>query len=153
MVNIYKFTEHEMEIQGTKDYLLDFVQSVRSSHMEGTLSDLAYQIERAFNIDNVNDGEDISDTYLVNRSHKIYVLTGSWATEDDCDSFVEIFSTYKTARKIFEACIADELESDWFKEHDNMVIDNESKDFWCAYQEGDYLLNHSQFEIKEMEVQ
>lgn len=84
---------------------------------------------------------------------KVYVVTGNWATEDDCDSFLEIFSTYEKARKLFEACIADELESDWFKEHDNMVIDNESKDFWCAYQEGDYLLNHSQYCIEEKEVQ
>lgn len=83
----------------------------------------------------------------------VYVVTGNWATEDDCDSFLEIFSTYEKARKLFEACIADELESDWFKEHDNMVIDNESKDFWCAYQEGDYICNHSQYTIEEMEVQ
>jgi hypothetical protein len=84
---------------------------------------------------------------------KVYVLTGNWATEDDSDSFVEIFSTYAKARKIFEACIADELESDWFKKHDNMVIDNTTPDFWCAYQEDDYLINHSQFGIQEMEVQ
>lgn len=152
MANIYKFTEHEMEVKGTKDYLLDFVQSVRTSHMEGTLSDLAYQIERAFNIDNINEGEDISDSYLANHSRKVYVVTANWATEDDCDSFIKIFSTYERARKYFEACIYDEQESDWFKETPDMVIENDTPDFWCAYQEGDYVLNHSQYTINEMEI-
>jgi hypothetical protein len=83
---------------------------------------------------------------------KVYVLTGNWATEYECDSFIKVFSTYEKALEFFESCIADELESDWFKEHEDMVIDNESSDFWCAYVEGDYICNHSQYTIETMEV-
>lgn len=83
---------------------------------------------------------------------KVYVVTGSWICQDDCDSLIKIFSTYEKAREYFESCIYDEQESDWFKETPDMVIDNDIPDFWCAYQEGDYMLNHSQYEIIEMEV-
>ena len=83
---------------------------------------------------------------------KIWVVTGNWATENDCDSFIKLFSTYEKARECFESCIYDEQQSDWFKETPDMIIDDQSPDFWCAYQDGDYLLNHSQYAISEMEV-
>ena len=83
---------------------------------------------------------------------KVYVVTGSWICQDDCDSFIKIFSTYEKASKYFETFIYDEQESDWFKETPDMVVENDAPDFWCTYQKGDYMLNHSQYEIIEMEV-
>lgn len=50
-VNIYEFKEHSLTLRGEKSDMLDFVNAVRESCMEGTLSDLAYKIEYAFDID------------------------------------------------------------------------------------------------------
>jgi hypothetical protein len=83
----------------------------------------------------------------------VYIVTANWATEDDCDSFIKVFGTYEKAHDFFTSCIADEMESDWFTEHEDMIIDNPTSDFWCAYVEGDYICNHSQYEIIPMEVQ
>ena len=69
MTKIYHFQEHNLVIEGEKEDLLYLADILRDA--EGTLGDLRYQIEYAFDIDNVrsyNDEEnydpDYSDNYL-----------------------------------------------------------------------------------------
>lgn len=51
--NTYEFREHNFTVRGEKKDLLDFADAVRGSETEGTLADLAYQIEYAFDVDNI----------------------------------------------------------------------------------------------------
>lgn len=71
-VNIYEFKEHLLTLRGEKSDMLDFVNAVRGSGMEGTLSDLAYKIEYAFDIDlvrstNVEDECSKDEDYAENN--------------------------------------------------------------------------------------
>lgn len=52
-INIYEFKEHSLTLRGEKKDMLDFVNAVRESNTDGTLSDLAYTIEYAFDIDSI----------------------------------------------------------------------------------------------------
>lgn len=52
-IKLYEFKEHPLTIRGEKNDMLDFVNAVRKSNTEGTLSDLAYKIEYAFDIDSL----------------------------------------------------------------------------------------------------
>ena len=52
-VHIYHFQEHNLVIEGEKDDLIHLAELLRDA--EGTIGDLRYQIERAFNIDGIND--------------------------------------------------------------------------------------------------
>lgn len=58
---IYRFQEHNLVIEGEKDDLIHLAELLRDA--EGTIGDLRYQIERAFNIDGINDDlkEDVED--------------------------------------------------------------------------------------------
>lgn len=59
MVKLYTFKEHALTITGEERDLLNLAQAIReSSQNEGTLSDLAYQIEYAFDVDGIRS-EDI----------------------------------------------------------------------------------------------
>lgn len=71
MVKIYEFQEHALKISGEKDDLLALAECLRDA--EGTLGDLRYQIEYAFDVDGVRtcdlensgcDDEDYADNYL-----------------------------------------------------------------------------------------
>ena len=52
-VKLYRFQEHCLTIEGEKDDLVYIAELLRNA--EGTVGDLRYQIERAFNIDGIND--------------------------------------------------------------------------------------------------
>ena len=51
MADMYKFTEHCLTVEGEKDDLIKLAELLRDA--EGTIGDLRYQIERAFNIDGI----------------------------------------------------------------------------------------------------
>lgn len=55
----YKFTENDIEVIAEEHTLIALAKALRASEVEGTWSDLAYQIEYAFDIDGVRteDGE------------------------------------------------------------------------------------------------
>ena len=55
----YKFIENDIEITAEEHTLIALVVALRQAEIEGTWSDLAYQIEYAFDIDGVRteDGE------------------------------------------------------------------------------------------------
>lgn len=64
MTNLYEFKEHNLMIRGEKDDLLNFAIAIREAAMEGTLSDLAYQIEYEFDVDSIRTiNEDIMRRY------------------------------------------------------------------------------------------
>ena len=58
MVKIYQFKEHGFSVEGEKADLLYLAELLRNA--EGTLGDLRYQIEYAFDIDGVRS-ENIED--------------------------------------------------------------------------------------------
>ena len=70
-MKIYEFTEHSLTVSGTKEDLISLANNLRDA--EGTVGDLRYQIEYAFDIDGVRssntedevcDNPDYADNYL-----------------------------------------------------------------------------------------
>ena len=54
MTKLYTFREHALVITGEEHDLLSLALAIReSSQNEGTLADLAYQIEYAFDVDGI----------------------------------------------------------------------------------------------------
>lgn len=53
----YKFMENDIEIIAEEHTLIDLAKALREAQVEGTWSDLAYQIEYAFDIDGVRSAD------------------------------------------------------------------------------------------------
>lgn len=83
---------------------------------------------------------------------KVYVVTASYITEDDSDSILRIFDTYEKANDFFLSCILAEQASDWFNELPDRMIEID-ENWWCAYESGNYLHNHSQYCIEAITVE
>lgn len=56
-VQIYSFQENDVNVSGEKHHLIELAKALREAEVEGTLSDLAYQIEYEFDIDEVRSGD------------------------------------------------------------------------------------------------
>ena len=54
----YKFTENDIEIIAEERTLIALAKALREAEVEGTWSDLAYQIEYAFDIDGVSSEDE-----------------------------------------------------------------------------------------------
>lgn len=54
---IFKFREHEFEVSGTEEQLIELAKMLRSADVEGTWADLIYQIEYFFNVDSLAEVE------------------------------------------------------------------------------------------------
>jgi hypothetical protein len=55
---IFKFREHEFEVSGTEEQLIELARAIREDgKLENTLTDLAYQIEYFFNVDGLAEVE------------------------------------------------------------------------------------------------
>lgn len=69
----YKFTENDIEVIAEEHTLVGLAKMLREAQVEGTWSDLVYQIEYAFDIDGVRseDEETVADA---EEFHK-YVLS------------------------------------------------------------------------------
>jgi hypothetical protein len=80
---------------------------------------------------------------------KVYIVFGEYVTEDDHDTILKIFSTYEKAHKYFISCVADEQESDWFKELIYKDI-TEGDDYWEVYQDS---INYARYSLEEREVE
>ena len=61
-VIICNFQENDMKISGEKHHLIELARALRKAEVEGTLSDLAYQIEYEFDIDGVRSDDPESNT-------------------------------------------------------------------------------------------
>lgn len=59
-IKLYQFQEHDLFVKGEKHHLIELAEKLREANVEGTLSDLAYQIEYEFDIDGIRsiDEED-----------------------------------------------------------------------------------------------
>jgi hypothetical protein len=53
MVKLYTFVEHDVAVTGEKHHLLELAETLRESGVEGTWSDLVYQIEYFFDVDGI----------------------------------------------------------------------------------------------------
>ena len=54
---IYRFQEHNLVFEGEEHDLVHLAELLRNA--EGTIGDLRYQIEREFNIDGINDDDEV----------------------------------------------------------------------------------------------
>lgn len=50
----YSFQENDITIAAEEHTLIQLAQALREAYVEGTLSDLAYQIESFFGVDDIN---------------------------------------------------------------------------------------------------
>lgn len=71
----YKFTENDIEIIAEKHTLIDLAKALREAQVEGTWSDLAYQIEYAFDIDGVRSED---DEYTPSAENGDYSPSNPW---------------------------------------------------------------------------
>ena len=54
----YRFMENDIDLKAEKHTLIALAKALREAEVEGTLSDLAYQIEYEFDIDGVRSDDD-----------------------------------------------------------------------------------------------
>lgn len=78
----YRFMENDIDIKAEKHTLIALAKALRDAEVEGTLSDLAYQIEYEFDIDGVrsdDDGrwEDYED-YIPSAENGDYSPSNPW---------------------------------------------------------------------------
>ena len=52
-IKLYQFQEHDLFVKGEKHHLIELAEKLRKANVEGTLSDLAYQIEYEFDINGI----------------------------------------------------------------------------------------------------
>lgn len=57
----YRFMENDIDIKAEERTLIELAKALRDAEVEGTLSDLAYQIEYEFDIDGVRSENEESD--------------------------------------------------------------------------------------------
>ena len=81
MVELYSFQENAFKVTGEKDDLIYLAKALREIGVEGTLSDLVYQIEWEFDIDGVrsdNDGYFDEDEYVPSSANGDYGPSNPW---------------------------------------------------------------------------
>lgn len=57
MAKIYTFKENDLTLSGEKHHLIEVAKHLREVGIEGTWSDLVYQIEYEFDIDGVRTSD------------------------------------------------------------------------------------------------
>lgn len=65
----YQFNENDIEIKAEKHTLIALAEALREAQVEGTLSDLAYQIEYEFDIDGVRSEDEEYTPYVENGDY------------------------------------------------------------------------------------
>jgi hypothetical protein len=75
----YRFMENDIDIKGEKHTLIALAKALREAEVEGTLSDLAYQIEYEFDIDGVrSDDEGRWEEYVPSAENGDYSPGNPW---------------------------------------------------------------------------
>lgn len=77
----YRFMENDIDIKGEKHNLIALAKALREAEVEGTLSDLAYQIEYEFDIDGVrseDEESDEDDEYVPSAENGDYGPSNPW---------------------------------------------------------------------------
>lgn len=72
----YQFNENDVEIKAEKHTLIALVKALREANVEGTLSDLAYQIEYEFDIDGVRSEDE--EYYTPSSTNGDYSPSNPW---------------------------------------------------------------------------
>ena len=87
---------------------------------------------------------------------KVYVLQNSWHTDCEGSDFgiVGIFVSRERAIEELKKCVADDIANDSLFENgepcDGTVVEDDiEKGYWCAYEDGEYLLNSCEYKITE----
>jgi hypothetical protein len=80
MANRYTFREHGMEVSGSREELIALAKELRTA--EGTLGDLRYQIEYAFDIDGVRSSDPDADPDFEPSPDLAYFAEINWCRED-----------------------------------------------------------------------
>lgn len=60
-IKLYQFQEHDLFVKGEKHHLIELAEKLREANVEGTLSDLVYQIEYEFDIDDIRSIDEEED--------------------------------------------------------------------------------------------
>lgn len=71
----YLFMENDVEIKAEKHTLIALAKALREAEVEGTLSDLAYQIEYEFDIDCVRSED---EEYVPSAENGDYGPSNPW---------------------------------------------------------------------------
>lgn len=79
----YRFMENDIDIKAEKHTLIALAKALREAKVEGTLSDLAYQIEYEFDIDGVRSEDEESewddeDEYVPSAENGDYGPSNPW---------------------------------------------------------------------------
>jgi hypothetical protein len=72
----YQFNENDVEIKAEKHTLIALAKALREANVEGTLSDLAYQIEYEFDIDGVRSEDE--EYYTPSSTNGDYSPSNPW---------------------------------------------------------------------------
>lgn len=80
----YRFMENDIDIKAEEHTLIALAKALREAEVEGTLSDLAYQIEYEFDIDGVRsedeeyDWDDEDEEYVQSAENGDYGPSNPW---------------------------------------------------------------------------
>ena len=77
----YLFIENDIEIKAEKDTLIALAKALREAYVEGTLSDLAYLIEREFDIDGIRSESEYDyddEEYVPSAENGDYSPSNPW---------------------------------------------------------------------------
>ena len=78
----YRFMENDIDIKGEERTLIALAKALREAEVEGTLSDLAYQIEYEFDIDGIRseneEYEDDDEEYVPSSTNGDYSPGNPW---------------------------------------------------------------------------
>lgn len=76
VVKLYEFRENDVYIKAEEHTLIALAKALREAEVEGTLSDLAYQIEYEFDIDGVRSED--SEEYIPSSTNGDYSPGNPW---------------------------------------------------------------------------
>lgn len=74
-VKLYEFRENDVYIKAEEHTLIALAKALREAEVEGTLSDLAYQIEYEFDIDGIRSED---EEYIPSSTNGDYSPGNPW---------------------------------------------------------------------------
>lgn len=121
MVQIYTFSEHNMTVSGEKHDLLRLAEVLRNE--EGTLGDLRFQIEVAFDIDGLGSGNE--EAPLIAPAKDIAASTPDTMVRKSISSVMAAIYRAKD-RGLHDTCFA----PSYHEVYDTVKREFENKGYW-----------------------
>ena len=106
MANRYTFREHGMEVSGSREELIALAKELRTA--EGTLGDLRYQIEYAFDIDGIRSSNPEEDPDFEPTPDLAYFAKINWCRED-IHNALEVCG-YRPTEEAVDLVLAENIE-------------------------------------------